>query len=198
APSLATTHTGMARVKVSAAKDFFTLIISLPVRIQMDPVSRTRYTPAGCIPAGTFMVAAWVSPGTDSRRSMTHRRRSQYLTPAIGAQRRNHSCGLHGLHQARSPVITDFEAALHRRNRGAARLRNKLHRLVVERVLFGIPPLGAIRLKASQGLSRHASGENFIDILRLTASLPGINEAMHIIIVDKTTINTRQQPLTGQ
>src|SRR5690554_3547958 len=106
----------MARVKVSAAKDFFTLIVSLPVRIQMDPVSRTRYTPAGCIPAGTFMVAAWVSLGTDSRRSMTHRRRGQYLAPAIGTHRGNHSRGLHGLHQARSPVITDLEAALYCRN----------------------------------------------------------------------------------
>src|SRR5271156_6753320 len=70
--------------------------------------------------------------------SLLRRRGTEDLPRPIRLQRPHQTRRLHGLHQARRPVVADLEPALHPGNRALARLGDDAHGLIVERIGLGV------------------------------------------------------------
>src|ERR1700686_1702696 len=105
------------------------------------------------------------------------------LAPAIGLQRANQACRLHGLDQARRTVVADLEAALHAGDGRLARLGDDAYRLVVQGIGFGIG--GALALLVIGWKSRNWGArafQNFVDVGRRRGGLETSDHTMHFLI----------------
>src|ERR1700761_4995399 len=91
--------------------------------------------------------AAAIPPNPSAHRAITkrpihmlfpRRRRTENLSVSIRLQRTHQTGRLHGFDQSSRAVIADLQTALHPRDGRLTRLGDDSHRLIVQRISFGI------------------------------------------------------------
>ena len=118
----------------------------------------------------------------------------QYIAVAVRLHRRHQPGALHVLDHARGAVVADAQLALHRRDRGAARLQHVGDGLVVQRIGFR-----ARLAEFAAALARFFGRfEHAFDVFGLAQRLQVIDHAVHFVVRHEGAVHALRQPGAGR
>src|ERR1700719_3139966 len=122
------------------------------------------------------------------------------LAAAVGLQRTHQACRLHGLDQARRPVVADLETALDTGDGRLARLGDDAHRLVVQGIGLGIGG-GCLTVLVVRWESRNRVArtvQNLVDVGRRRGGLETSDHPMHFLIGDEGAVHAGRDGGAGR